>query len=436
MVSLPAESIVRDPSITYYLKSEQWAKLVREAEHAHFGAHVATKVWKPNTATIAVVQWPRRPNDHAGTGKPDYVWCVCFNVESAKPRPLDHVGVAVMNSDYELLCEGGGSVLWPIDPNIGVSRLVEQFEQSEAAQQSSLHSFVASLQVDGDGPDRADFPFPWLLHPHASKTKEIKSFYTRIFLASLQPLRRPAQKDQRAKMCSEFLKLPDDQLGDVSHPRRKRGKQRAVPCPFAILSDDVAEDLVVQLAISYINTPAYGAHRNWTALRAVSVAFRDAANLAATQFIETAHSRIRSVEDFDDTHTIARLREHVLPTGLDVWRMVKAAAFGGLSGYDSRTALLAYMRLRGNMKWDERVPEAPPSPALNGECDKCKLVSMYLMHGPLHAVVTMHQQGLVHGTRSQAPLCPRVCMSMKVEPWRVRYMAMHGWEGAESVDME
>lgn len=423
IVGLPTESVVREPTTVYRLRPPQWAKLVREAKHAHFGAHVALEVWKPTTATIAVVQWPHHTSSLLWNWKPSYVWCVCFELPLILPIDGDA-------APHRL---GGRRVLWPLEPLRECSSLQDVFKGDEQMQHSSLlGSLSYSNQVEVDGENRyntdrgythADYPFPWAKHPHAAAVKEVDCFYTRIFLAGVLP--DPSRNPERAEHRAEYLKLPDDQLGDLTFPRKRR-KQKASLRPFDLLSEDVAHELLYNLARSYIHTPAYGAHRNWTAMRAVSTRFRDAANEAASDFVNQAASRLRSVEDFEEVYHIGRLRETVLPTGLDLWRVVQFASCGSLSGYSDRDALLAYMRLRGNLSHDDAPPEPPPEPP---PCvDPTALVLMSYLHGgPGWYERRQQQLRYEHATRSKAPLLPAVMFKLRVEAWQVKMMAMRGW---------
>mgnify|MGYP005646209007 FL=1 len=192
--------------------------------------------------------------------------------------------------------------------------------------------------------------------------------------------------------------------------------------PFDELSDDLVHLIVWRLATEYIYTPAYGAHRNWTALRAVSRTFCSSANEAAADFICTVYCRIRSVEDLEDEQSIIALRNTVVPTGLDMWWLCKAYSEGVMAGHNPRPAILCYMRARSGKDPCEcapppPVPPPPPPPREANEPGgvEYELTKMYKRYGPSTHQLAIREQELVYGTRSKAPLCPGVTLKLNVK---------------------
>ena len=132
------------------------------------------------------------------------------------------------------------------------------------------------------------------------------------------------------------------------------------------------------------------------------------------------------VADFEDEYDITRLRDAVIPSGLDLWWFCVAYKHGVMAGHSSRPALLCYMRARSGKEWREMQPMPMPvsaPPRADGS-----MVCMYFRHGPTRDEVALRQQQRTHGTRSKAPMCPGVTLKLKVEPWQVKMMGMRGWD--------
>lgn len=422
-VRLRNDAVVRRNHTTYRLRRAQWLKLVVDGEHGQFGGHVAFKIWKRHTSTIAVVKWPAPEGSHQ---LESYVWCVRFEVESDPARTND------IPDAY------GKDVLWPLEPEYAKSLYMHFQDQAELAQSSLLNYLPHNVVHYG-----CDYPFPWACHPWASKEAlEIPSMFERLFLSSIQPC-GTASEAVREKKRLAYVTLPKAQLGGIHcikselHIKKmikKEGWRPSHVRPFDRLSDDLVHLIVWRLATEYIYTPAYGAHCNWTALRAVSRAFCSSANEAAADFICTVYSRIRSVEDLEDQRSIIALRNTVVPTGLDLWWLCRAYREGVMAGHNPRPAILCYMRARSGKDPCECVPlppVPPPQPPLREANEpggvEYELTKMYKRYGPSTQELAIREQELVHGTRSKAPLCPGVTLKLNVKAWQLRYMANHGW---------
>lgn len=415
MVQLPSSVLLRRAHTVYQLRNTQWDKVVQAGHHAAFDYDVAFKVWKKHTGAIFVVEWPAPEGTHQ---LPSFVWCLCISrcgAEIESPQP-----------PY-------ANVLWPIHPSVAKS-LYLHFQGDDTMANSSLLNFLPHDSVGGNT-STGEYPFSWSKHPSAKLSEGCQYWQTRLFMASIRPSAfssdgAVSENEQRELTKSEYLKLPDEMLGHVntgsrSRKARKLGKSLS---PFERLSDDVVEDFLCTLAWLYIRTPAYGAHRHWTALRGVCKAFRDAADRAAVDFVEGADSRLRSVEDDDGWCQVERLRLWVLPTGLNLYHIAEAKSRGTLSGYEPRVALLSYMRLRSNRAPSEEPPEAPPPPAPA----VTDLVVMTYSHGePGWWRQRQEQLRYEQRTRSKAPLLQAVSFKLRVEPWQVKMMEGRGWHVEE-----
>jgi hypothetical protein len=424
LVQLDSSAVVRENKMTFTIRNCQWRKIVQQGEHAFFCGYVAYKMWKPNPSTICVVEWPAPEGSHQ---LPSYIWCVRFEIAPDAPDsqlPLvPNIGALGMPVAF------GRRVLWPLEPD----HAKDVFLKFEAENpQQTLMTMLPHNHVE----NHQHYPFPWACHPKASKKPlVISSFWERIFLASLRPLDWLGDGTREGRRAT-YLELPRDQLSRHDHCAKldlqiktmikQHGWRPSHVRPFNRLSDDLIHEFIKDLATEYVQTPAYGGHRNWTALRAVCRSFRDAADAAAVEFVERVYSRIRSVEDFEDEYDITRLRDAVIPSGLDLWWFCVAYKHGVMAGHTSRPALLCYMRARSGKDWRELPPKpisAPPQPRADGS-----MVCMYFRHGPTRDEVALRQQQRTHGTRSKAPMCPGVTLKLKVEPWQVKMMGMRSWD--------
>jgi hypothetical protein len=392
LAELKNECMVRKGVKIYQIGQSQWQKMVSEGDHAFFNCRVAYKYWRANFSTICVVEWPpTQPHT-----LPIHTWCVRF---------------AVSLTDSTTRLSGGREILWPLSFDLAQSLYV-QWEQEEEASQSSLMVF----------PPMALPPaLSWTAHPLAKRTCVVGNFWTRIFLAGIDlcshynMYKSPAEYRAQA----EYLALPASLVGTPTFVLRKVKREKLSFRAFDMLSPDLLNDLLVNLANEYINSPNANARRGWCMMRAVCVAFRDAANEAATTLMNRLHSRVRSVEDFDDLSHVCTLRSLVLPTGLNLWRVVDAYKHGSLAGYEDRVALLAYLRIRCLKPHDAELPPRQRHPT--------ELVSVAYVHSHGQLTREFLERGLVYGTRSKAGLCPVVRMRMRVPQWRLRYLEMGGW---------
>lgn len=400
LVHLRYECVVRRGVKRYRISDMQWQKMVSNADHVVFDYNVAYKYWKQNFSTVCVVVWPA---EVGGNEIDSYVWCVRLEL------------------DNTLSSSAGGNVLWPI-PTERACSLYMSWQEDQHASQSSLMLYPPSYP--------RLFSKGWLANPYASVASNIQLFETRIFLASVQPctFSHDARVQGGPDTCSAarqraqaaYMTLPSSYLGTQCFPSKKRPKSRIRF--FDRLPLELVDTLVGNIANDYVNTPHPGACRGWYALRSVSVAFREASDDAAIFLMSRVHSAIRFVEDFDEVSHIDHLRTIVLPTGLDLWHLLKAYKAGTLSGYDQRTALLAYMRAHTLKEHNATLPPRVRHPT--------ELVPMVYVHSK-QPERECQERGVVHATRSKDTLYPRWrwCVHMRLlsEAWRAQSLKSAGW---------
>jgi hypothetical protein len=419
-VRLHRSAVVRENQLNYRFARDKWEKLIGDGDHAFWDARVAFQVWKPNSSTIAVVEWPAPEGSHQ---LPSYIWCVRYEIELAR-SPTSHT-----HADYSLrtpppppvVC--GARVLWPLEPDFAKSIYVKlQDKNPELLLLHHLpHNHVENTERH---------PFPWSCHPLASKEPFMHDhFGNRLMLATIRPLLDGdysyASVASRMTQRSKYSELPLAMAG-VPKARPKKGRaSTSTARPFEQLSDDLTYKLVHELATEYVNHPAWGAHRGWTALRAVSVAFRDAADEAATDLMNGLYSGLRCLEDHDDEGPIIQLRGRVIPTGLNLLWLAEAYQWGVMAGHCNRLGLLCYMKARSGRHQLEVLPDPPPPPP-PAEVDQRVRIS-YSHGGPCWYEDRKLQLEHEQRTRSKAPLLGVVTLMMRVDPWRVGYMKGQGW---------
>lgn len=406
LVQLPPGAVVRMNTVSFCFDSARWRKIVDEGHHAFMSSQVASKIWKRNQSTIAVVEWLG-----------DYVWCVRYGVPTSDVSKWHHVAGPHCGTD----------MLWPMHPH-DAKELYDDFQTKY--DNLELLQFPPSKYVGAPfGSSEGKSPFRWRFHPDAKTTDvQLHEEPMRMFLASVRSVDRTAMTPPyNERRRTNFITLPASQLGDVDgklHDSKRQRKRRAGYRPFDTLPNELVDDLVGGLAKEYINTPAYGAHRNWTALRAVSRAFRDSADQAAVAFMREAQRLVNRVEMNRTVAPILELRNYVLPTGLT------AIAVAGLSvrptwqrDYDRR-AVLDYMRARSRRRYDAQPPPPPaPPPVVN----QGPVLMSYSHGGAGWWGNRQRQLQYEHCTRSKAPLLPVVTFKLKAEPWQVHMLRGKGW---------
>jgi hypothetical protein len=408
LVELPLQAVVRLNTVSFCLDTARWRKIVDDGHHAFMSAGTASKIWKANQSTIAVVEWGG-----------NYVWCMRYGI------PTDDVP-----HWHKLRAHCGTDMLWPMDPHDAKELYLEFQAKYDTLE---LLNFYPSEYVGAPfGTSQGKAPFRWRHHPLAQTTEvSVIQEYTRFFLASVRAVDRTAMEppyNERRRI--NFVTLPASQLGDVDgryHDGKRQRKPRIGYRPFESLPNDLFDDIVGGLAKEYINTPAYGAHRNWTALRAVNRAFLESTDQAAIHFMRETQRLMLLVVNGHSVAPILALRDWLLPTGLT------AVAVRGLYGclpdqhLGVRTMLLNYMRLRSRKRVDAHPPpRPPPSAPYPVNCQEHVLMS-YSHGGPSWWGRRQQQLKYEHCTRSKAPLLPVVTLKLKVERWQVHMMEGRGW---------
>ena len=382
LVPLDGRCLLRENKITYRVQAHQWEKMVRDGEHAFFGAAVAFRVWKPNVSTIAVIEWPEE------NGTSSVVWCVRFQMDVA------------LASCY---------ILWPLDHEFA-TMLYRGFKVNTLPDysQSSLLEYPPERFKNWRN-------VSWSSHPNViSQRAIVDDPWTRIFLASIGASHASSSPLEHERLRLQYMRPPEGRPINRVQPK-KRGR-----CFYDMISDDLQHQIVYDLAKELVHTPSHLAHLGWTALRAVSRSFRDASNEAASDLVETLHNRIRAVMESEDQDPIYQLRKAIVPTGLNLWWFVKAFREGVMIGYSSRTALLCYMRARVQKDPRERLPSRPK---LGND-----LIVMYRECVPTAPCV-------LRRTRSGAPLCPNVRMKLTTERWRQQFLLKTGWVSGDIDDV-
>lgn len=340
LVEINERWIERDYNVAYPVRPEMWRKFCRDGVHSAFDAKVMSVSFKPSAVPIVVV---RIPHEMCNASDQDqFVWCMRASITADLPGNLSG--------------RLGDRFLWPLSPNDAYS-FWRTLSDAQGGHPSRLITDYRPW-IHPSVPTRSLFD-DWIELPgtfELEKTSELRSDH--LVVAAVKPSTRGdlTQPDQ----VSQFMTLPSDQLRFVSMGRMAKRARTQMPHPFDLLHGDSLDSVLHPLVLTYINTPAYGAHRNWTALRGVSCGFRDSVDGATVEWVARAKLLSKRAMESRMVAPALELRNFVVPTGLDVLQVLGEVVQSSDMCY--RHLLLIYMRLRGRKKFGAMPPAAPPRP--------------------------------------------------------------------------
>lgn len=407
LVEINERWIERDYNVAYPVRPDMWRKFCIDGVHSAFDAKVMCVSFKTSAVPIVVV---RIPHEMCGTSNQDqFVWCMRASITADLPGNLSG--------------RLGDRFLWPLSPNDAYI-FWQTLSDSQASQPSRLvtdyrpwvHPSVPTKNLFENW---TDLPGTFELEG----TSELRSDH--LLIAALKPSTKGnlTQPDQ----VSQFMTLPSDQLRFLSVERAAKQWRAQTPHSFDLLHGDSLDSVLHPLVTTYIDTPAYGAHRNWTALRAVSRNFRDSVNSATVSWVGRAKVLSEKAMDSRMVAPAIALRDFVVPTGLDVLQLLGEVCQS--PDVCHRHLLLIYMRLRGRKRFGSMPPEAPPRPPpVHAQRAIDVGPRMFREHGKL--LTNEYAPVRLHNTRlTNAEVSIRVRFVGRVPPQLVKYATICcGWQ--------
>jgi hypothetical protein len=297
--------IERDYNVAYPIRAEMWSRFCRDGVHSAFNAKLLLEVWKPSATPVVVLRVPA-----SGGDADHFLWCMRVNIHSTAAPPFGSLG---------------RRFLWPLSP-VDAFGLWRHLANSPSESGSRLVTdFCPWFHLSGERPFGS-----WL---ELSGTAELGRVPGRtlfeipggdhMVLAAVRPtVHGSTQPDEVARFMQPHGDLKPTKPLRLSTACVLKRLRSDGSFPFDLLTADAVDSVLDPLVLAYVYTPAHEALAGWTALRQVSQAFRSAVDAATAAWVERAVALLNTANIERTVEAALRLRDFVVPTGLDVLQLL------------------------------------------------------------------------------------------------------------------